>query len=340
MNHRLPWHADPDPASPAPQNGLAAVAGGVSTLPLELVFRRRDDWQDGLGRLVLPLDCSVAEPQSFQCSAVVRRLRGNTLAELRVDASRLTRRASHIDAGDADVVKVVWLLAGRSRTQQGPNSATLDVGHWTVLDPAREYALELDKGSRILLLLVPRAECPSWLPALNVLAGRALPGGGPAHIAMASLAAMLRDVVPLDVKSEATLHDSIIALIERALSIELGALGLEAQPERSIQLPQVQNYVLEHLADTRLNVATVAAVFGVSRRNVYNIFRASGSTPHAFIQRARLDRACTLLNEPEGRRLSVASVARQCGFSDPAHFSRAFRARHGVAPTTWRGNSR
>lgn len=345
MNDRLPWLADDDHAPRAWPVGpgatvAAAPARAVATLPLERVFRRHDDWQAGLGRLVLPLDCSIAEPQSFQCSAMVRRLLRNTVAELRVEASRLARRNSHIDAGDADVVEVVWLLAGRSRTRQGPNSATLEAGQWTVLDPGREYALEFDHGSRLLLLLVPRAACPSWLPALNVLAGRALPRGGPAHIAMASLGAMLRDVVPLDAKSEAALHESIIALIERALWIELGVLGLQGLPGRSIPLPQVQRYVLDHLADTRMNVATLAAVFGISRRNLYNIFRASGSTPREFIQRARLDRACELLHEPEGRRLTVASVARQCGFSDPAHFSRAFRARHGVAPTTWRANPR
>jgi AraC family transcriptional regulator, positive regulator of tynA and feaB len=59
-------------------------------------------------------------------------------------------------------------------------------------------------------------------------------------------------------------------------------------------------------------------------------------TPHAFIRSAKLDRACALLHQPAGRKNSVAGIARQCGFADPAHFSRAFHARHGVAPTAWR----
>ena len=92
-----------------------------------------------------------------------------------------------------------------------------------------EYAIELDKGSRVLLFLVPRSQCPGWLPTLNVLSGRALQAAGPAHIAAACLSAMLRDVVPLDSESEGTLHESIVALIERALAIELGARGLEAR---------------------------------------------------------------------------------------------------------------
>jgi AraC-like DNA-binding protein len=304
------------------------------------LFRNRDEWYVGLRRHLLPLDCSVADPHSFQCKAVVGRLRGNTVAELRVDASRIARRTADIDAGERGLVKVLWQLAGRSRVQQGPNSATLEVGFWTLCDPGREYAIELDKGARFLLLLVPRTQCPGWLPSLSVLAGRALPTGGPAHIAMAALAAMLRDVVQLDPASEQTLHESVVALIEQALVNELGQRGLEAQPERSIHLPHVQAYILAHLADMGLNAGRVATVFGVSRRSLYNLFAPSGVTPHAFIQGARLDRACALLGHPNWHKASVAGVAKQCGFPDPAHFSRAFHARHGMSPTVWRACAR
>jgi AraC family transcriptional regulator, positive regulator of tynA and feaB len=309
----------------------------MQTPPLELVFKNRDDWHAGLRRHILPLDCCVAEPQSFQCHAVVARLCGNTVAELRVDASRLVRRAADIDGGEDGFIKILWQLASRSRIQQGPNSALLEAGTWTICDPGREYTIELDRGARVLLLLVPRSQCPGWLSALNVLSARALPAGGPAYIAMAALAAMLRNVAHLDAESESTLHESVVALIERALAIEMGSRGLGAQPERPIHLPQVQDYILGHLGDTRLNVGRVASIFGVSRRSLYNIFAPSGVTPHTFIQTAKLDRACDLLNQPSSRHTSVAVIARQCGFADPAHFSRAFHARHGVAPTAWRG---
>jgi AraC family transcriptional regulator, positive regulator of tynA and feaB len=314
---------------------LRPARSATQAPPQHVVFRNREDWHAGLRRHVLPLDCSVAEPQSFQCQAVVASLRGNTVAELRVDATRLLRRAVDIQDRSGDVVKVMWQLAGRGHVQQGPNRSILEAGRWTILDPGREYAIELDKGARILVILVPRSECPGWLPALTVLAARALPAAGPAHIAMAALAAMLRDVAPLDTESETTLHDSIVALVERALTIELGAQGIEAPSERSIQLPQLQAYILDHLADAGLNVGKLATVFGVSRRSLYNIFAPSGVTPHSYIQSAKLDRACELLLQPS-RQVSVGSVARSCGFADPAHFSRAFHARHGVAPTAWR----
>ena len=117
---------------------------------------------------------------------------------------------------------------------------------------------------------------------------------------------MLREVEPLDADSDAALHESVVALVERALALEMQARGLEAQHGARDRAAARRRLHPEHLHDPRLNVATLARVFGVSRRNVYNIFLPSRVTPHAWIQNARLDRACALL---EVVRLAQRSVA-------------------------------
>ena len=99
----------------------------ASCAPLELTFRSREAWQNGLRRFLPLLDCSVANAESFQCSAVVGRLRGNAVAELRAGASRLVRRAIHGRRRASP---------SRSPGCSGPNSGTLDAGAWT----SRDYA--------------------------------------------------------------------------------------------------------------------------------------------------------------------------------------------------------
>ena len=315
------------------------LIGSMHTPPLRLHFKGRDDWHAGLRQHLLPLGCSVANASSFEGSAIVGRLNGNTVAELRADESRIVRRAADISAGRGDHVKIIWQLAGRARIEQGPHRSMLDAGHWTICDPRREYAIDLDAGAHFLLILMPRAQCPGWVPAVDLLSARALPSGGPAHVASAALAAMLRDMALIDARSQATLHDTVVLLMERALAMALQSHGLAAGPERSHQLPRVQTYILQHLSDRALTVDKLAGVFGVSRRSLYNIFVPSELTPHAFIQNARLERARTLLRQSNGHKTPVAQVARQCGFADPAHFTRAFHARHGLAPTAWREQS-
>jgi len=324
---------------------LATARDGRKTAPmhtpaLKLHFKGRDDWHAGSRQYLLPLDCSVANACAFQCSVIVGRLKGNTVAELRADESRIVRRPVDISSGEGGgLVKILWLLEGRGRIEQGPHRSTLDAGSWTICDPGREYAIELDKGANLLLILMPRAQCPGWVSAMNLLSARALPAGGPAHIVSVALVAMLRDVARLDAESEAALHESVVLLVERALDLALESHGLQAAPERSLQLAQVQTYILQHLSDHTLTVDKLATVFGVSRRSLYNVFAPGELTPHAFIRSARLDRARNLLGQSNGRKIPVAEVARQCGFADPAHFSRAFHLHHGVAPTAWRHES-
>ena len=304
----------------------------------ESVFCGKDAWQAALAEELPALQCSVAEPTSFRCNAMFGRLCGNPLAEWRTDACRLAHRAAEAgDPADAGFVHVLWQLAGRSRIAQGPAHAALETGQWSLCDGTRDFAIDFEHAARCLLIQVPRAQCIGWLSAVGGLAAQPLAAGGPAHIAMAILLALLRDVNRLDDESERTLHESVVALIDRALIAELDLRGLSVQSQRSLQLAQVQAYMLERLSDQALTVDRVAVAFGMSRRNLYNVFAPLGVTPRAFIQNAKLDRACALLDHPSWRHAPVARIATQCGFADPAHFTRAFHARHGAAPSAWLG---
>jgi AraC-like DNA-binding protein len=260
----------------------------------------------------------------------------STLADLRLDASSWSRRADEIAQGGADLVQVLWQQAGRCRSRQGHHGTTLDAGAWMVLGAGREYLLEFSHGARCLLMLVPRARCAGWLAALDALAGMALAPGGPNTIARSILETLLRDRSPLDGRSGRALHDAVVALIDDALRVEMARRKLVIPARRSVELAQVQTHVMDRLSDKALCAKRVAAAFGISRRSLYNLFSVGGTTPHAFIQQAKLARAAALLRDPDWCDAPIARIADQCGYADAAHFSRAFHAHHGVAPTAWR----
>lgn len=305
--------------------------------PREQVFHGRDDWQAGLRQHLLPLQCLPVEAQGFRGSALFARLGGNPLAELRCDASRLTHRDTADGRGGP--LQVLWQLSGRCHFEQGPQRATLEAGHWTVCDAGRAYAADFSHGARCLTMLVPRLQCGGWANGVDVLAALPLSAGGPAQVAKTLLLSLLHEGAPLDARSERALHDALVALVEQALQLELLGRGRSPRPRQPVDVARVQAYVLEHLADPALTVERLAAVFGVSRRSLYNVFAPVGVTPHGFIQQAKLDRASALLRDPDWRREPIQRIAEQCGFADPAHFCRAFHSRHGVAPTAWRGMS-
>lgn len=83
-----------------------------------------------------------------------------------------------------------------------------------------------------------------------------------------------------------------------------------------------------------LTRTALAKAAGVGTRQLERLFRHHLNASVAARYRAiRLDRARTLLTETS---LSIAEAGTACGFASPAHFSRAFTAAFGAAPSAFR----
>lgn len=84
-----------------------------------------------------------------------------------------------------------------------------------------------------------------------------------------------------------------------------------------------------HLADP-LSIAQLALLSGLSARHLQRRFESQTGVPLMRFYRAlRLDKARELLGQTA---LPVLDVALATGFTNGAHFARAFRARFGMAP--------
>jgi AraC family transcriptional regulator len=104
----------------------------------------------------------------------------------------------------------------------------------------------------------------------------------------------------------------------------------------SAKLRRVTEYIATHLSE-ELRVESLSAVAGLSASRFAHAFRASvGVAPHAFITSARIEKAQELLRS--GHR-PIAEIALECGFKDPSHFSRVFRASSGATPQEFRSRA-
>ena len=83
-----------------------------------------------------------------------------------------------------------------------------------------------------------------------------------------------------------------------------------------------------------ISIADVAAACRLSPGHFATAFkRSTGYSPSGWLGHVRIDRARALLKRGQ---LSLAEVARESGFSDQAHFSRAFARLVGMPPGAWR----
>src|SRR5215470_3670881 len=93
------------------------------------------------------------------------------------------------------------------------------------------------------------------------------------------------------------------------------------------------DHVVGHL-DEPLRLRDLARVALLSPFHFHRMFQALvGSTPADFVQRLRLEKALAMLAHP--RPPSLTAIALACGFSSSSDFSRCFKRRFGVPPSSF-----
>ena len=102
-------------------------------------------------------------------------------------------------------------------------------------------------------------------------------------------------------------------------------------------LRRVQRFVEASLGRP-VQVAELAERVGLSPYHFARAFKAStGSTPRAFLEARRIERAQKLLRESE---LPLAQIAVETGFGTHSHFTTTFRRATGFTPATYRRTRR
>lgn len=83
-------------------------------------------------------------------------------------------------------------------------------------------------------------------------------------------------------------------------------------------------------AEKLMTLGDIAATIGIKSTSVCRLFRRfQGTSPYQYLLRRKMIQAAEYLVETGGL---VKEAAQRVGFADPYHFSRCFKAVHGVSP--------
>jgi AraC-like DNA-binding protein len=124
---------------------------------------------------------------------------------------------------------------------------------------------------------------------------------------------------------------AMLGLLATALDEQTGdALQAPTSRMASYHKARIRGFVLENLANPKLDISRIAETVGLSPRYLHRLFADEPMQLMQWIWSERLERCLKALACHEGR--SVSAIANSWGFSDASHFSRAFRRRYGVCP--------
>lgn len=300
---------------------------------------RAEYFHEVVGAAVGPLDVRAGDgdevPDQVR-AADLGAVRIGELSASRPGGADRTRR--HIQAMDDDLCKVDVVAHGQVVVEQDGRQARLRAGDFAFVDLSRPAHWTNAWSTRVVAIAFPRKLLP--LPADDVAGLTAVgltPDQGPDALFSSTARQLARQVEHLDPAGGARVGTAALDLLTVALAGRLDRhAGLpDDVPGRALVL-RVHAFIEDQLTDPELTPVAIARAHHVSLRSLYKLFEGEQRSVAGLIRERRLERSRRDLLDPSLGDVPVSAIAARWGLTNPAHFSRAFRAAYGASPVDYR----
>jgi AraC-like DNA-binding protein len=292
-------------------------------------------WREVFGRTLLNIDIVPESKEGFQASAAI--FCSPTLGLLRASTSP-ARQGNTRSLITNDDVTFSWPISSRLTASKLGRSADLRPGDGVLMSNGDVGEMAFPEACRYVGFRVPRSTLAPLVPDIGGLIARRVPAANPAMRMLARHVELGQaDLIAAEVGLQEAFANHACDL----LALALGATRDAAEQAQTRGLPAARLRAMKD--DIRrscrrpdFTVHAVAARYGVSARYVQRLFEEGGSTFTQYLTEQRLAAAYNALRPPASARVSISTIAYDCGFSDVSHFNRLFRRRFGCTPTDLR----
>ncbi|MGW6458983.1 helix-turn-helix domain-containing protein [Streptomyces sp. NPDC055078] len=303
---------------------------------------RFDYWRELIGRTHAPSEMTSDHASDFDAKLRMFDLGATRAWTATFQPMRFHRTPQLIRRSDPELCHVTLVLRGVVGVSQGGRQAVCGNGHdLFALDTSRDYVCQvLDPGRPMTgvslevpkkLLHVP-ARALDALPRLRLSDQNGV--GGLLAQFVHRLTMQSHTFQPSDgPRLGAVAQDLLSALLAHELDADE---ALPAETSRRTLVLCIKSFIQQHLADPQLSPGAIAAAHHISVSHLHRLFRGADTTVAAWIRSRRLERARDDLANPALQQVPVAHIGARAGFHQPATFSRAFRAVHGLTPGDYR----
>ena len=303
--------------------------------------QRVEYWREMISSSFVALDCKVPESTRFTGSLTNGALRDIQFSRVVAGAQSVSRTMTRIRHNPEDFFLLSFQLRGNGRVVQADRDGLLKPGDFALYDSARPYGLIFDTDFEQIVLRLPRTLLGGRLASLDRIT--AVPfrsQNASASLAFDFVAKLSREFDHLAPGVQAVFHQALVEILVATLAEPLGAQAPRGFPGRMALRQRIGNFVETNLGRSDLECRRVAAAHGISPRYLTKLFAAEELTPSEWIWSRRLERARSAIETSWPSGPSITQLAYDCGFKDPAHFSRAFKARFGMSPSELRKRPR
>jgi AraC-like DNA-binding protein len=260
----------------------------------------------------------------------VRRTRIGDISILESSASPCTvrRGRAELSATDGEWLIVVLGMQGETLVDQGGRTSRVGPDGGAVLHSTRPVRLRFPERVLKRYVLVPARRVEPLEGQLATREPVLLRPGAPSLEMLRAFCGQLARGGPLaEPADRATAGHVLVELLRACVRphavVEPASLGTGIYARACA-------HIEERLGDRALRPPAVAADLGISVRTLQAAFAGHGDSVSGHIRELRLQRAYADVTAPAPA--PVTAIAYRWAFASPSHFSRAFKARFGVAP--------
>lgn len=287
--------------------------------------------RETFGRAVLNMDFKPLVEESdynFECQFLPG------AAVTRFSSTPYALTSGYDPSRDNDDFAVVWGSANGDVISQGGKDAVSERGP-VLISCAEATCAKTGQQSMSTTVRFERSLLLSMLPqAESLMMEQAIGPDNEALRLLDGYLSLLRVQQPTDAELGYAAAVHICDLV--ALMFGTGRDHQQVASARGLRAARfhsIKHWVMAHLLDPALSVATAAAAQGLSPRYVQILFAEAGSTFSEFVLSKRLQFVHRNLRNTQLGARPISSIAYDAGFSDLSYFNRAFKAAYGETPS-------
>ena len=294
---------------------------------------RLDAWRDVLGAVGLQ-PASASAFDDGHATATHRNTMGVALTRIAAGSQGV---APLPQSGEGPPIALLPIEDG-VMLRQGASHRIVPVGHLLLLPRHGDWSVVFQRDMRAVVLSVTTEAIHGRLIGKPVTSeARVVAPGGLADVFSRMLDATSRALETLnDVEWAAIAQSLVDLLLTLAHQRASPASEVAGTVTQAAILHRICQTIERNLDDPELAPSRVAQAEGISERYLQKLFEGVGDNFSHYVRERRLQRAWADLSNPAEAHQSISEIAYRCGFSDSAHFSRAFRHRFGLPPREFR----
>ncbi len=279
----------------------------------------------------------VPDDASFTASMSCKDLLGTRFVRIAAGRHCASNRNRHPARSGGDYILLSLLEEGEAKIRQGEREVALKAGDMAIYDTGGPYRFVADHPFVQTVLRIERDDLARRVSGLRDFTVRRISGNRSlGRIASAHVREVHRQLDRIETGCEHFVQRTMFDIIACALSDIDPDHDILTHQHQRLLLQRMSIFVEDNLFDSGLSCEVVAAAMGISQRYLRKLCSSGGYSLSERILERRLEEASQRLAQSGPFKASITCIAYDCGFKDPAHFSRAFKTKFGMTPREYR----